>query len=181
MAFRVFAVPWKGTAGSLYSGRVSRDRTNVLLVQPTGQDVRVGSTPVDRPGFSVCHLVHTGWARGRERSGLVKSRERGQHDNRSKGGRHSTIDTPAPCSPVSRPTLESQEGNRAARGWGRTGFSNDEEPRKQHPHPGIAWSSGPRARGVSPAGHHSWYPPSEPLVLTGWRLRVEASPGWIYF
>ena len=27
MALRVFAVPWKGTAGTLYSGRVSRDRT----------------------------------------------------------------------------------------------------------------------------------------------------------
>ena len=26
MALRVFAVPWKGTAGTLYSGRVSRDR-----------------------------------------------------------------------------------------------------------------------------------------------------------
>ena len=51
-----------------------------------------------------------------------------------------------------------------------------------HPlHPSsLGLSMGSGIRGVAPVGHRSWYPLSEPLVLTGWRLRVGASRGWTY-
>jgi hypothetical protein len=71
MALRVFAVPWKGTAGSLYSGRVSRDRIqeNVHLVQRLVWTVRVGRTSSRRPGFSRVPF-------GSHRMGPGKSKDR---------------------------------------------------------------------------------------------------------